>query len=164
MACTGFRPDLSLSSELRVDLDPGTESPRALAPLIDPNLHSCGGVRPHGAEKLKHPDAGYYIVGMKSGGRAPIFLLATGYEQVRSVVAAIAGDWTAARWVELQLPETGVCIVLRRPADQGACCGGPPREDGTACCLKEEQVRQTGGGGCGCASRVRPEAERACCA
>ena len=46
---------------------------------------------------------------MKSYGRAPTFLLRTGYEQVRSVAAALAGDWEAARQVELVLPETGVC-------------------------------------------------------
>ena len=46
---------------------------------------------------------------MKSYGRAPTFLLATGYEQVRSIAAALAGDWAAARDVQLDLPETGVC-------------------------------------------------------
>lgn len=71
VAATGFRPDLGVLSELRIVLDHGTQAPVALAPLIDPNRHSCGGVRPHGAEELKHPDAGVYIVGMKSYGRAP---------------------------------------------------------------------------------------------
>ena len=46
---------------------------------------------------------------MKSYGRAPSFLTMTGYEQVRSVVAEIAGDHEAAARVELVLPETGVC-------------------------------------------------------
>ena len=46
---------------------------------------------------------------MKSYGRAPTFLMITGYEQVRSVVAALAGDWAAARDTRLVLPETGVC-------------------------------------------------------
>ncbi|HEX5781536.1 MAG TPA: hypothetical protein VFX80_06425, partial [Solirubrobacteraceae bacterium] len=96
---------------------------RALAPLIDPNLHSCGSVPPHGVDELSHPDAGIYIVGMKSYGRAPTFLLRTGYEQVRSVVAALAGDWESARNVELVLPETGVCTVTRSPDEPAACCG-----------------------------------------
>jgi thioredoxin reductase len=122
VATTGFRPDRSLLSELRLDLDPVIESPRALAPLIDPNVHSCGTVPPHGADELKHADANLFVVGMKSYGRAPTFLLLTGYEQVRSVMAAIAGDWEAARRVELVLPETGVC----RTDDVAAgapCCG-----------------------------------------
>jgi hypothetical protein len=120
VAATGFRPDLSLVSELRVDLDPAVEAPTALAPLIDPNLHSCGSVPPHGEAELRHAEAGFYVVGMKSYGRAPTFLMLTGYEQVRSVVAAIAGDMEAARNVELVLPETGVCSTdLNEPA----CCG-----------------------------------------
>ena len=111
IAAAGFRPDTDLLRELRLELDDRVEAPRALAPLIDPNLHSCGSVPPHGVDELSHPDAGIYIVGMKSYGRAPTFLLRTGYEQVRSVVAALAGDWESARAVELVLPETGVCSV-----------------------------------------------------
>jgi hypothetical protein len=120
IASTGVRPDLDLLRELRLELDDRVEAPRALAPLIDPNLHSCGSVPPHGVDELSHPDAGIYIVGMKSYGRAPTFLLRTGYEQVRSVVAALAGDWESARNVELVLPETGVCSV-DRGAEAASC-------------------------------------------
>jgi thioredoxin reductase len=133
IATTGFRPDLALLGELRLDLDDRVEAPRALAPLIDPNLHSCGSVPPHGVDELSHPDEGVYVVGMKSYGRAPTFLLRTGYEQVRSVVAALAGDWEAARQVELVLPETGVCssgIPTAEPAAGAACCGaGSPHDE-----------------------------------
>ena len=120
---TGFRPDLSLTRELRLNLDPAVEAPSALAPLIDPNVHSCGSVPPHGAEELRHPEPDFYTVGMKSYGRAPTFLLLTGYEQVRSVVAALAGDWDAARKVELVLPETGVCSTDLSQSDATSCCG-----------------------------------------
>jgi thioredoxin reductase len=123
IAATGFRPDWSILSELRLDLDAAVQSPRALAPLIDPNVHSCGTVRPHGAEELKHPDANVYAIGMKSYGRAPTFLMLTGYEQARSVVAAIAGDWEAARRVELMLPETGVCSTDALDDEAASCCG-----------------------------------------
>ncbi|MEU4231220.1 FAD-dependent oxidoreductase [Nonomuraea sp. NPDC026600] len=109
VSATGYRPDHSIASELRLDLDPILGSTRALAPLIDPNQHSCGTVPAHGVDELAHPEPGYYAVGVKSYGRAPTFLMATGYEQVRSVVAAVAGDWEAARDVQLDLPETGVC-------------------------------------------------------
>lgn len=109
VGATGFRPDHSIAAELRLDLDPILGSTRALAPLIDPNQHSCGTVPPHGADELAHPEPGYYAIGVKSYGRAPTFLLATGYEQARSVAAALAGDWEAARDVQLDLPETGVC-------------------------------------------------------
>jgi cation diffusion facilitator CzcD-associated flavoprotein CzcO len=126
IAATGFRPDLDVLRELRLDLDDRVEAPRALAPMIDPNLHSCGSVPPHGVDELSHPDEGIYVVGMKSYGRAPTFLLRTGYEQVRSVVAALAGDWESARQVELVLPETGVCSgpAPAEVAAESACCGG----------------------------------------
>ena len=123
IAATGFRPDWSILSELRLDLDPAVQSPRALAPLIDPNVHSCGTVRPHGADELKQPDGNLFVIGMKSYGRAPTFLMLTGYEQARSVVAAIAGDWEAARRVELVLPETGVCSGDPDGDGLAACCG-----------------------------------------
>ncbi|ABP53112.1 FAD-dependent oxidoreductase [Salinispora tropica] len=118
VAATGFRPDHCIAAELRLDLDPVMGATRALAPLIDPNEHSCGTVPPHGVDELTHPEVGYYAVGMKSYGRAPTFLMATGYEQARSVVAALAGDWAAARDVQLDLPETGVCNS--NPADPPA--------------------------------------------
>jgi Pyridine nucleotide-disulphide oxidoreductase len=109
VAATGFRADHSIAAELRLQFDAIMGATPALAPLIDPNQHSCGTVPPHGAEELAHPEEGYYAIGVKSYGRAPTFLLATGFEQARSVVAAIAGDWESARAVELELPETGVC-------------------------------------------------------
>jgi N-acetylglutamate synthase-like GNAT family acetyltransferase len=109
ICATGQRPDVSLTSELRLKLDPWLESTEALGPLIDPNVHSCGTVRPHGHRELAHPEPGFYTLGVKSYGRAPTFLMATGFEQARSVVAALAGDLAAADRVELELPETGVC-------------------------------------------------------
>ena len=109
IVATGFRPDLDFVRELRIALDPSIECPVALAPLIDPNEHSCGTVRPHGARELAQAEPGFYFAGMKSYGRAPTFLMLTGYEQVRSIAAAIAGDRAAAERVELVLPETGVC-------------------------------------------------------
>lgn len=125
IVATGFRPDLSFLRELRIALDPAVECPPALAPLIDPNEHSCGTVRPHGARELAQPEPGFYFAGMKSYGRAPTFLMVTGYEQVRSIVAAIAGDHVAAERVQLVLPETGVCSrTLNHPKAQ-SCCGTP---------------------------------------
>lgn len=109
IANTGTRPDFSFLREVRVDFDSTVESVPALADLIDPNIHSCGTVRPHGELELRQKEKNFYVVGMKSYGRAPTFLMATGYEQVRSITAALAGDWEAARRVELDLPQTGVC-------------------------------------------------------
>jgi thioredoxin reductase len=118
VAATGFRPNLGLLAEVRLAMDEIVEAPRALAGLIDPNLHSCGSVDPHGVAELSHPDANLYIAGMKSYGRAPTFLLLTGYEQVRSIADDLAGNHEAARLVQLVLPETGVCST---DADGGCC-------------------------------------------
>jgi thioredoxin reductase len=167
IASTGQRPDLNMLREIRLDLDPATESPRVLAPMIDPNVHSCGTVRPHGHRELAQPDAGFYIAGIKSYGRAPTFLLATGYEQVRSIVAALAGDMAAADDIQLDLPETGVCST-NLPKVTGAegdgercgtsCCGTPePVPAATACCSKANDANLKAG------KPAQPVAANACC-
>jgi hypothetical protein len=152
IAATGQRPDLSLTRELRLDLDPWLESTKALGLLIDPNEHSCGSVPPHGHRELAHLEPGFYTVGIKSYGRAPTFLLLTGYEQVRSVVAALAGDMTAADNVHLVLPETGVCTTTFSVADSGGagCCGGPAPARADACCVADAVAKDQGKKGCGC--------------
>jgi glycine/D-amino acid oxidase-like deaminating enzyme len=126
---TGFRPDLGWLGEVRLDLDPVLSAPTRLAPLIDPNVHSCGTVYPHGAAELAQPEPGLYLAGMKSYGRAPSFLALTGFEQTRSIVAALAGDHEAAARVELVLPETGVCGGSGQfddaAAEDSGCCGSP---------------------------------------
>ena len=149
---------MSLTRELRLELDPWLESAKALGPLIDPNVHSCGSVPPHGHRELSHPEPGFYTVGIKSYGRAPTFLLLTGYEQVRSVAAALAGDLAAADDVRLVLPETGVCStrpvivanagrLLRRPrADKrrrllrGRCSGEGLGKAGCGCRARRERL------------------------
>jgi hypothetical protein len=148
IVATGQRPDLAMTRELRLDLDPWLESTRALGPLIDPNVHSCGTVRPHGYRELQHLEPDFYTIGVKSYGRAPTFLLATGYEQARSVVAHIAGDEAAARRVELCLPETGVCSgPVATDSDEAA----------RSCCTTE-----TTQGSC-CPPKAELPAQAACC-
>lgn len=163
IVATGQRPDLQMTRELRVELDPWLESTKALGPLIDPNVHSCGSVPPHGHREVSHPEAGFYTIGVKSYGRAPTFLLLTGYEQARSVVAAIAGDMAAADNVHLVLPETGICETDLVDDGAGACCGGPaPAEvnvgccggpapaEADACCVADVVAKKAGKQGCGC--------------
>ncbi|MEV5179115.1 NAD(P)-binding domain-containing protein [Streptomyces werraensis] len=135
---TGFRPDLSFLSEIRLGLDERLQAPIALAPLIDPNQHSCGTVYPHGHRELAHPEKGIHLVGMKSYGRAPTFLAMTGYEQVRSVVAAIAGDTESADRVELTLPETGVC------GGAGLFDAPAAEQSGDGCCTPAPRLIQLG--------------------
>jgi len=134
---TGFRPGLEFLSELRLDLDPVLQAPRRIAPGIDPNVHSCGTATPTLAADLAQPEPGLYLVGMKSYGRAPTFLAMTGYEQVRSVAAELAGDHEAAGQVELVLPDTGVCGGAGLFDDPDGASGG-------ACCAPSPQVLQIG--------------------
>jgi glycine/D-amino acid oxidase-like deaminating enzyme len=174
VATTGFRPDLSLTGELRLALDPIVEAPVALAPLIDPNVHSCGTVPPHGFQELSHPESNFYTVGMKSYGRAPTFLLLTGYEQVRSVVAALVGDMEAARNVMLTLPETGVCsgpVADAAGTDEAggaSCCGttAPPAVAPVFIDLLTVETLSAprGAGAAACCGGPAPAATDACCA
>lgn len=138
IVAAGFRPNLDMLREIRLGVDPVLESTLALASLIDPNVHSCGTVYPHSYKELRHPEHDFFIAGMKSYGRAPNFLLLTGYEQVRSVAAALAGDFESAEKVELILPETGVCTS--------------DVVGGSACCTTAEPAGVAAGasGGCGC--------------
>jgi thioredoxin reductase len=164
VVATGFRPDMSFLSELRLSLDPALECSPALAPLIDPNEHSCGTVRPHGARELSQPEPGFYFAGMKSYGRAPTFLLLTGYEQVRSIVADIAGDQEAAARVELELPETGVCSRPVIESNAGGCCGGPAKANASVCCVVDEIAKSEGKTGCASTSpTTTTNKAQACC-
>jgi thioredoxin reductase len=149
IVATGFRPNLDFVRELRIQLDPAIECPVALAPLIDPNEHSCGTVRPHGARELAQAEPGFYFAGMKSYGRAPTFLMITGYEQVRSIAADIAGDREAAERVELVLPETGVCSRTAAP-DAKNRCDGSALSGVDACCVEDANAEQEARTGCGC--------------
>jgi hypothetical protein len=169
--------------EIRLGLDPWLESAAALGPLIDPNLHSCGTVHPHGAKELAYPEKDFFIAGMKSYGRAPTFLLAAGHEQVRSIAAQLTGDFAAAARVELELPETGVCNLrpiavgsaLAEAASgcctpatpQGVCC--PPKAELPAdapCCGKKAAAPEPGTQASSCSARPTPAKEMAsaCCA
>jgi hypothetical protein len=160
VVCTGQRPDLAMTRELRLDLDPWLESARSLGPMIDPNLHSCGSVPPHGYKQLAHPEPGYFAVGIKSYGRAPTFLMATGYEQVRSIAAHLAGDEAAANDVRLVLPETGVCytnLASSIAADEGCCVGPTPVN-------VDASAKRSGADGCGCSvTEAKPVAAKSCC-
>ncbi len=137
-AATGFRPDLAVLSELQLDLDPGLQSPRVLGPLITPEQHSCGTVAPHGWRELAHEsEPGFFVVGMKSYGRAPTFLITTGNEQVRSIAAHLAGDDAAADEVQLVLPETGVCSATNALSDEQVAAGVQALD---GCCGAEELI------------------------
>ncbi|MGE0241156.1 MAG: flavoprotein, partial [Parvibaculaceae bacterium] len=144
VAATGQRPDFTFAREIQLDLDPVVESSRMLGPLIDPNVHSCGTVPPHGWRELAHAEPGFFVAGIKSYGRAPTFLLLTGYEQVRSIAAYLAGDEAAANDVRLVLPETGVCNATLEDVAPGAlCCDGAAPHAEDPCCARPAETQAT---------------------
>ena len=147
VAATGFRPDHTIERELRLDVQSVYESTYALAPLIDPDANACGTVPPHGVQQLAHPEPDFYIVGMKSYGRAPTFLMLTGYEQVRSVVCALAGDEEALE-VKLVLPEKGLCAACtafleerEHSASSPCACGDDVIDEG--CCPADDALEKS---------------------
>ena len=154
VVAAGFRPDLNMLRELRLDLDDVVEASTSLAPLIDPNLHSCGTVRPHGVEELSHTDKHFFIVGMKAYGHAPTFLMKTGYEQVRSIADELVGNHDAARRIELNLPQTGVCNS--RPQTSASTSADAPSE-AAGCCGTGPAIEETVGGACCGAAAVAEE-------
>lgn len=165
---TGQRPSYSFARELQLDLHPIVESTRTLGPLIDPNLHSCGTVPPHGWRELAHTEPDYFVAGIKSYGRAPTFLLLTGHEQVRSIAAHLAGDQAAADDVRLVLPETGVCnATLDEVAPGGFCCEGAAPQAAEPCCARPEWSKKVSAC-CGQAvvsapAPQKPACESTCC-
>jgi thioredoxin reductase len=166
IVATGFRPDLAMLREVRLSLDPWLECAAKIGPLIDPNIHSCGTVRPHGAAELAHPETDFYLAGIKSYGRAPTFLLATGHEQVRSIAAALAADIEAAARLEFELPKTGVCSsqpTARTAAAASSCCGRSAPAAIDACCVDDALAKAAGAAGCGCAPEPVAVIAAACC-
>lgn len=83
---------------------------------LDPNIHSCGTVRPHGEQELHQSEKDFYIIGVKSYGCTPTFLIATGYEQVRFVVVHFCGD----RCREARRVERAGNRRLFKPAGSGS--------------------------------------------
>ncbi|MFY1694801.1 FAD-dependent oxidoreductase [Solwaraspora sp. WMMA2101] len=90
VVATGFRADHRLAAELRLDVDPVLGTSRGLAALLDADRPRGGPAPAHSVAELRHPEPGYFVVGVKSYGRSTGFLMATGYRQVRQVTAALA--------------------------------------------------------------------------
>jgi hypothetical protein len=149
---TGFRPDLDFVRELRIRLDPAIECPVALAPLIDPNEHSCGTVRPHGARELAQDEPGFYFAGMKSYGRAPTFLMLTGYEQVRFDRRRHRRRSRRAERVELVLAQDRRLAAVRSPQMPAIAAAALRYRMLTRVASRMQKAKQQGKTGCGCAS------------
>jgi thioredoxin reductase len=88
VSLTGYRPDLSFLSELSIEISPVSEGAdrlhRALAHVAD-----CLSVPKLGPKDLASGEPGFHLVGIKSYGRLPTFLLKNGIAQLESMIAAL---------------------------------------------------------------------------
>jgi hypothetical protein len=124
-------------------------------------------VPPHGWRELAHAERDFFVAGIKSYGRAPTFLLLTGYEQVRSIAAHLSGDEAAANDVRLVLPETGVCnATLEEVAPAAPCCEGAAPHAEEPCCARPAEAQATaccGGKSEIISSSSQPARQGTCC-
>jgi hypothetical protein len=86
---TGYRPDLSFLSELALEVSPATEGAagvaRALAGVTD--CLAVPRVRP---SDLDSGEPGFHLIGAKSYGRLPTFLLRNGLTQLEAILDRLA--------------------------------------------------------------------------
>jgi len=95
LANVGFGPDNSIYKELQVHECYATLGPMKLsAAVLGAGSSDCVGQTTHGLETLVNPEPGFFILGAKSYGRNPNFLLRVGIEQVRDLFRILTGDAT----------------------------------------------------------------------
>lgn len=93
---TGYHPDNSLHRELQVHECYATGAPMKLsAALLGEEAGDCLTGPAFGADVLANPEPQFFILGHKSYGRNPHFLLQTGYRQAEDVVAHLAKELPA---------------------------------------------------------------------
>ena len=103
LALVGYQPDLDLSRELQIHLCYASEGPMALAGALLAASHAdpaaggdCLKQVSHGPDTLKNPEPDFYIVGVKSYGRNPHFVLSLGHRQILDVMGLIEAGLAAA--------------------------------------------------------------------
>ncbi len=93
IANVGYRPDRSLYEELQVHECFATQGPmRLAAELLGETSTDCLAQRSHGAESLRNPEPDFFILGAKSYGRNPRFLISVGRAQIRDLFRAVERD------------------------------------------------------------------------
>lgn len=138
VALPSLRLDLGWLSELRLELDTTPRVRGAAHAMIDPNIHSCGSLSPLWSSNSRTPSRALTWAGMTSQCRAPAFLARTGYELVRRIAAAYAGDRAAAARMEL--------VLLTPEGRLRQICGHPTSltvivESIATCCVETTATR-----------------------
>lgn len=90
VANVGYRPDRRLYEELQIHECYASHGPMKLAAgLLGATSSDCLDQESPGAEALRNPEPGFFILGSKSYGRNPRFLLTIGHEQIRNVYSLL---------------------------------------------------------------------------
>lgn len=93
LALVGYRPDLGLARELQVRTCWATEGTYPLAAALLAQSGSAADCLTVGVDldagTLKHPEEGFYTLGMKSYGRNPHFLIRAGLKQIDDLFALL---------------------------------------------------------------------------
>jgi hypothetical protein len=101
IANVGYSPDSGLYRELQVHECYASLGPMALAAALLKHAGSdCLAIPPLGAATLRNPEPNFFILGAKSYGRAPNFLLRNGFEQVRDAFTLLTGNADLVKKVE----------------------------------------------------------------
>ncbi len=90
IANVGYRPDRSIYRELQFHECHATEGPvRLAAALLANSGGDCLSQPSASDELLATTEPGFFVLGSKSYGRNPNFLLQTGFEQIRTLFAGL---------------------------------------------------------------------------
>jgi len=99
LALVGYRPDTAIYRELQVHLCYASEGPMDLAAAVlsaglktPGQAGDCLAQVAHGPESLKAPEPGFFILGAKSYGRNPAFLLTIGHQQVLDAFSLLGSE------------------------------------------------------------------------
>ena len=84
LALVGYRPDIAMTRELQVHYCYTSEGTMKLAAaILGAGSGDCLAQVAHGSESLQNPEPDFFVLGAKSYGRNPQFLLSIGHQQVR---------------------------------------------------------------------------------
>ncbi|MCH6559065.1 FAD-dependent oxidoreductase [candidate division KSB1 bacterium] len=93
IATVGYGPDNSIYRELQIHECYASRGPMKLAAaLLGASSADCLAQESAGADTLKNPEPNFFIIGNKSYGRNPTFLIRMGLSQIVEVFSLISGD------------------------------------------------------------------------
>jgi len=90
LSLVGGAGDHLLYRQLQVHECYATEGPMRLAAVLLGSGGDCLAQTSHGADALRNPEPGFFVLGSKSYGRNATFLLRVGWEQVDEALALVA--------------------------------------------------------------------------